>query len=111
MAHLTAIVNHHPDIKRTITLETLDQIGRTTPLLVDLKPGGDNYMTDFHNAGGMLRVLYRLKPLLYLSAKTMSGETLGEVLEKRAFRDFEYSRTIIRTLRNPLHPSSALIVA
>lgn len=110
MVHLMAIVNRHPDIKGTITLKTLDQIGRTTPLLVDLKPSGDNYMTDFHNAGGMLCLLHRLKPLLYLSAKTMSGETLGEVLEKSPFRDFEYSRTIIRTLDNPLYASSALIV-
>lgn len=110
MVHLMAIVNRHPDIKGAITLETLDQIGRTTPLLVDLKPSGDNYMTDFHNAGGMLCLLHRLKPLLYLSAKAISGDTLGEVLEQSPFRDFEYSRTIIRTLDNPLHPSSALVV-
>ncbi|KAJ5450407.1 dihydroxy-acid dehydratase [Penicillium daleae] len=88
MVHLMAIVNRHPDIKGTITLKTLDQIGRTTPLLVDLKPSGDNYMTDFHNAGGMLCLLHRKSP----------------------FRDFEYSRTIIRTLDNPLYASSALIV-
>lgn len=29
-----------------------DRIGRTTPLLVDLKPSGQNYMEDLHKVGG-----------------------------------------------------------
>lgn len=103
------IVNRHPDID-SISLQTLDEVGRKTPMLVDLKPSGDNYMTDFHNAGGMLCLLHRLKPLLHLEAETITGETMGEMLEKNPFRDFEYSRTIIRTLDNPLYPSSSLIV-
>lgn len=110
MVHLMAIINRHPDLNGSISLEALDQIGRKTPLLVDLKPSGDNYMTDFHNAGGMVCLLHRLKPLLYLSAKTITGETIGEVLDRCPFRDFEYSRSIIRTLDNPLHPSSSLVV-
>ncbi|GAB1198732.1 hypothetical protein APSETT444_008061 [Aspergillus pseudonomiae] len=110
MVHLMAIINRHPDISGSITLQTLDEIGRTTPLLVDLKPSGDNYMTDFHNAGGMLCLLHRLRPLLRLSAQTITGETLGEVLDRSPFRDFEYSRNIIRTLSNPLHPCSSLVV-
>ncbi|KAE8373987.1 dihydroxy-acid/6-phosphogluconate dehydratase [Aspergillus bertholletiae] len=110
MVHLMAIINRHPDIAGSLTLKTLDEVGRTTPLLVDLKPSGDNYMTDFHNAGGMLCLLHRLRPLLRLSAKTITGETLGEVLDRNPFRDFEYSRNIIRTLSNPLHPCSSLVV-
>ncbi|KAB8207680.1 dihydroxy-acid/6-phosphogluconate dehydratase [Aspergillus parasiticus] len=110
MVHLMAIINRHPDISGSITLQTLDEVGRSTPLLVDLKPSGDNYMTDFHNAGGMLCLLHRLRPLLRLSAKTITGETLGEVLDRTPFRDFEYSQNIIRTLSNPLHPSSSLVV-
>jgi dihydroxy-acid dehydratase len=27
-------------------LETFDEVGRNTPLLVDLKPTGDNYVCD-----------------------------------------------------------------
>jgi dihydroxy-acid dehydratase len=46
-----AIIGRHPKVAGTITLETIDEIGRKTPLLVDLKPSGDNYMTDFHNSG------------------------------------------------------------
>ncbi|BCS16532.1 dihydroxy-acid dehydratase [Aspergillus luchuensis IFO 4308] len=108
--HLMAIINRHPDLIGTINLKTLDEIGRTTPLLVDLKPSGDNYMTDFHNAGGMLCLLHRLRPLLREAAMTITGETLGDILNRTPFRDFEYSRKIIRTLSDPLCPSSSLVV-
>ncbi|OJI83265.1 hypothetical protein ASPTUDRAFT_174147 [Aspergillus tubingensis CBS 134.48] len=110
MVHLMAIINRHPDLIGTINLKTLDEIGRTTPLLVDLKPSGDNYMTDFHNAGGMLCLLHRLRPLLREAAMTITGETIGDILNRTPFRDFEYSRKIIRTLSDPLCPSSSIVV-
>jgi dihydroxy-acid dehydratase len=110
MVHLMAIINRHPEVTGSISMKTLDDIGRNTPLLVDLKPSGDSYMTDFHNAGGILCLLHRLRPLLRLSTKTITGKTLGELLDRTPFRDFDYSRSIIRTLSNPLHPCSSLVV-
>ncbi|KAL4932985.1 dihydroxyacid dehydratase [Aspergillus undulatus] len=112
MVHLMAIINRHPGLKGKITLRTLDEIGRRTPLLVDLKPSGDNYMTDFHNAGGMAVLLHRLNAgnLLHLNAMTITGETLGDVLRQTKCPDFEYASSIIRPLSNPLAPNSSLIV-
>lgn len=110
VVHLLAIANRHPKIKGKITLQTFDDIGRTTPLLIDLKPSGANYMTDFHNAGGMLALLHTLRPLLHLNAMTISGKTLGEVLDESPFKSFAYSREVIRPLDNPLYPSSSLVV-
>jgi dihydroxy-acid dehydratase len=110
VVHLLAIANRHPAIKGKITLQTFDDIGRKTPLLIDLKPSGANYMTDFHNAGGMLALLHTLRPLLYLNAMTISGKTLGEVLDESPFKSFAYSREVIRSLDNPLYPSSSLVV-
>ncbi|KAK0611878.1 dihydroxy-acid dehydratase [Immersiella caudata] len=111
IVHLMAIANRHPAIAGTINLDTIDEFGRTTPLLVDLKPSGDNYMTDFHNAGGMLALLHELKPLLHLSALTVTGRTLGEELVFTPFRPLPPSPTpIIRPFASPLYPSSSLIV-
>src|SRR5512142_2560294 len=78
--HLLAIANRHPTVAGTITLDTLDEVGRKTPLLIDLKPSGDGYMTDFHAAGGMVRLLSTLKTagLLQLEARTVMGPSLGE---------------------------------
>ena len=108
IVHLMAIINRHPDVAGKITLDTFDEIGRKTPLLVDLKPSGDNYMNDFHNAGGMVALLNTLRPLLYLEAKTITGKTLGE--ELGTFKSFPYSSTIIRPLDDPIYPRSALAV-
>ncbi|GFG08208.1 minichromosome loss protein 1 [Aspergillus udagawae] len=110
VVHLMAIVNRHPKLQGVITLDTFAEIGRSTPLLIDLKPSGDNYMNDFHNAGGMLALLHTLRPLLHLSAMTISGQTLGEVLDASPFRTFPLSQQVIRPLSNPLYPSSSLVV-
>lgn len=110
VVHLLAIANRHPKLQGEITLQTFDEIGRKTPLLVDLKPSGDNYMNDFHNAGGMLALLHQLRPLLHLSAMTISGQTLGEVLDASPFRSFPYSQQLIRPLFDPLYPSFSLVV-
>lgn len=110
VVHIMAIVNRHPAVAGTITLSTFDEIGRKTPLLVDLKPSGDNYMTDFHNAGGMLALLHTLRPLLHLNANTITGKTLGEILDSTPFKPFPYSLEIIRPLSDPLYAHSALVV-
>ena len=110
VVHLMAIINRHPALQGKITLQTVDEIGRKVPLLIDLKPSGDNYMTEFHNAGGMLALLHTLRPLLHLEAMTLTGKTLGETLDVAPFRTFPFSSEIIRPLSNPLYPSSSLVV-
>jgi dihydroxy-acid dehydratase len=112
VVHLLAIIGRHPNIAGTITLDTFDEIGRKTPLLVDLKPSGQNYMTDFHNAGGMHALLHELKPLLYLEAMTVTGRTLGEELDSTPYkpipRDSQFH--CIQPLNDPVYPSSSLVV-
>ncbi|EAW08004.1 putative dihydroxy-acid dehydratase [Aspergillus clavatus NRRL 1] len=110
VVHLMAIVNRHPKLQGVITLDTFTEIGNRTPLLIDLKPSGDNYMNDFHNAGGMVALLHTLRPLLHLSAMTITGQTLKEVLDSSPFRTFPLSQQIIRPLSDPLYPSSSLVV-
>ncbi|PVH68470.1 putative dihydroxy-acid dehydratase [Cadophora sp. DSE1049] len=112
VVHLMAIINRHPLLAGTITLDTFDEVGRKVPLLVDLKPSGDNYMNDFHNAGGMAALLLTLRPLLHLNAMTFLGQTLGEMLDAlpATTGQFPYSKEIIRPLSNPLYPCSALAV-
>ncbi|PLB45387.1 putative dihydroxy-acid dehydratase [Aspergillus steynii IBT 23096] len=110
VVHLLAIANRHPQVSGVITLQTFEEIGQKTPLLINLKPSGDNYMNDFHNAGGMLALLHTLRPLLQLSAMTINGQTMGEILDASPFRTFPYSTQIIRPLSDALYPSSSLIV-
>ncbi|KAI1136120.1 dihydroxy-acid and 6-phosphogluconate dehydratase [Hypoxylon sp. FL0543] len=110
VVHLMAIINRHPAVAGTITLDTFDEIGRRTPLLVDLKPSGSNYMTDFHNSGGMLALLKELRPLLHLGALTVSGKTLGEALDGERGIPVPQELRCIQPFDAPLYPASSLVV-
>jgi dihydroxy-acid dehydratase len=112
IVHMMAIIGRHPEVAGTITLDTFDEIGRKTPLLVDLKPSGDNYMTDIHNSGGMLALLHELKPLLHLDAMTISGRTLGEEINSTPFRPVprDTGENCIRPFNEPLVSASSLVV-
>ena len=48
--HLTAVAGRM-GIK--ISLDRLNELSDTTPVLVNLKPVGSDYMEDFFHAGGM----------------------------------------------------------
>jgi dihydroxy-acid dehydratase len=109
VVHIMAIINRHPALAGDVTLKTFDEIGRRTPLLIDLKPSGSSYMNDFHNAGGMLALLHTLRPLLHLDALTITGETLGQRLDATPFKPFPFSKNLVRPLANPLYASSALV--
>jgi len=85
----------------------LDELGRRVPLLVDLKPSGQHYMGEFHNAGGMPALLKAVRAELSLEAPTIHGRTIGEMIE--AVID-EPGQTIIRTVEQPLKPIGTLAV-
>jgi dihydroxy-acid dehydratase len=118
VVHLMAIINRHPRLAAAgggsppITLDTVDEVGRRVPLLVDLKPSGDGYMTDFHNSGGMAALLDQLRPLLKLDAMTISGRTLGAELDSaRILGPVAGSHnSVVSLLSSPLYPSSSLVV-
>jgi dihydroxy-acid dehydratase len=101
--HLTAIAGR-AGIK--VSLEELNRLSDTTPVLVDLKPTGPYYMEDLHVAGGIGAVLRELKPLLHLDALTVSGETLGERLAAEpGFVD----HAVVRRASDPLQPQGGLV--
>ena len=88
-------------------LDAFDQLGRKVPVLLNLKPSGAHYMEHFHHAGGLPALLRELAEFLDLSALTVSGGTLGDVLaqaEKAPGHD------VIRTLAAPLKKEGAIAI-
>ena len=79
LIHLTAIANRTP---HRIDLDAFDRIGREVPVLIDLKPSGEHYMEHFHHAGGVPKLMAQLGDLIDLDAKTVTGETLREIVAK-----------------------------
>jgi len=104
IVHLTAIAGR---MGIDIDLLGLDQMGRETPVLLDLKPSGQHYMEDFHKAGGMATLLRELKPLLRLEAMTVTGRTLGEEIEQSGDG---FVQDVIRSFDNPIYPQGGLAV-
>lgn len=104
IVHLAAVVGR---LGIKISLERMNELSDTTPVLVNLKPTGSHYMEDFFAAGGMSSVLRELEPLLHLDCMTITGETLGQRLaaEKGAYVD----RGVIASRDNPVEPVGGLV--
>lgn len=104
VVHLSAIAGRtrHP-----ITLEEFDEVGKTTPVLVDLKPSGDHYMEHFHQAGGVPRLMQELKDVLKLDAPHVAGGTLGDAI--KVYEDVP-GQTVIKTRSAPLKKEGGLAV-
>jgi dihydroxy-acid dehydratase len=102
--HLTAIAGR-AGIR--ISLDRLNELSDTTPVLVNLKPTGSHYMEDFFAAGGMSALLRELRPLLHLDCVNVLGETLAERLDREA--DVYVDTDIIRALDAPFEPLGGLV--
>jgi dihydroxy-acid dehydratase len=103
IVHLTAIAGR---AGVQVSLKKLNELSDSTPVLVDLKPTGQHYMSDLYAAGGVGAVLRELKPLLHLDCTTVAGTTLGEVIEKHpAWVD----RAVVRELNSPISPVGGLV--
>ena len=102
--HMTAIAGR---AGVPVSLQRLNELSDTTPVLVNLKPVGNGYMEDLFAAGGMGALMRELKDLLHLDAMTVTGETLGERLDadSGAWTD----RTVIAERKKPLEPQGGLV--
>ncbi|THE64229.1 dihydroxy-acid dehydratase [Salinadaptatus halalkaliphilus] len=67
-----------------LSIEEFDEISQRTPKIADLQPGGERMMNDLHQVGGVPVVLDALyeADLLHGDALTVTGNTLGEELER-----------------------------
>jgi dihydroxy-acid dehydratase len=101
--HLTAIAGR---AGLPISLARLNDLSDTTPVLVNLKPTGTNYMEDFFAAGGVGAVMRELKRDLHLDCLTVTGETLGERLAGEA--DW-IDHSVIATRVSPTEPVGGLV--
>ena len=102
--HLTAIAGR-AGVK--VSLDDLNRLSDSTPVLVNLKPVGNGYMEDFFAAGGMGALLRELKPLLHLDCMTVTGETLGERLASDAAAYVD--RSIIAEREKPFEHHGGLV--
>ncbi len=87
------------------TLDDLDALGRTTPLIANVRPSGKDYlMEDFFYAGGLRALMKQLEERLHTDCMTVNGKTMGENLEGAEV----YNDDVIRPLSNPVYHEGSL---
>ncbi|MBG18487.1 MAG: dihydroxy-acid dehydratase [Rhizobiales bacterium] len=90
-----------------LTLDDLDALGRTTPLIANVRPSGEGYlMEDFYYAGGLRALMLQIADRLDTSAMTVTGKPVADNLEGAEV----YNDDVIRPLSNPVYHEGSLAV-
>jgi dihydroxy-acid dehydratase len=98
--------------------QLFNDLGEKVPVLSAVAPNGTDTIEAFEAAGGAKALLKQLEPLLDLSARTVTGRTLGEVLADAEVFDEEVIRPLDRpfadkppivVLHGTLAPESAIV--
>ena len=89
-------------------LDDFSRIGENVPVIADIKPFGNHFMSELNEQGGISPVLKMLldKNLLHGDCLTVSGKTLAENLEN--ISPYNSSQGIIKSLEDPIKGSSHL---
>ncbi len=90
-----------------VDLEAFDRLGREIPVLLNLKPSGEHYMEHFHHAGGLPALMRELSACLDLSAPTIGGGTIGDVIAKA---EKVPGQDVIRSISAPLKKEGAMAI-
>jgi dihydroxy-acid dehydratase len=90
-----------------LTLDDLDRIGRTTPVVANVRPSGQGYlMEDFFYAGGLRGLMRQIRGKLSDTPITVTGRPLTEGLEDAPI----WNEDVLRPLSNPVYHEGSLAV-
>ena len=90
-----------------ISLEDFDRISRTTPVLANVRPNGNDYlMEDFYNAGGLRALMAQLGDKLHGECPTITGCSIAENVADAELIDDD----VIRTAENPVQAEGGTFV-
>lgn len=105
--HLPAIA-YYAEVD--VSLPDFGKFTDKTPHLTSMAPAGPHHVVDFFHAGGIPAVMAELRKggLINEKAMTVFGKPVGKMLDaiKAGTRD----KSVIRTLKNPVHPTGGLAV-
>jgi dihydroxy-acid dehydratase len=103
--HLPAVAY---EVGIQIDLKIFNQMSLKIPHLCSLSPGGPHHLQDLHQAGGIPALMGELAKggLINRDCMTVTGNTVEENVRSVPILDPE----VIRTLKNPYHPTGGLVV-
>ena len=103
--HLPAIAN---EAGIPLDLDLFDKISKRTPRICNFNPYGPYFLEDLYTSGGLQVVMKELskKGLLHLDVPTVSGKTLGEILEGVTTPQND----VVRSIDSPYHPEGGIAI-
>jgi dihydroxy-acid dehydratase len=104
--HLLAVAT---EMGVPLSIDDFDRISDTTPLLCDLKPGGQYVAPDLYDAGGVPVLIKRLKEagILHSECITVTGQTIGDIADQAIETD---GQQVVRDLDNAIKPNGGLAI-
>lgn len=104
--HLLAIAR---EAQIPLTLEDFHAISQRTPVLADLKPGGQFVATDLYRAGGIPLLAKRLAEadLLHTDELTVSGKTIGDEASQAVETE---NQKVVLPVDKPLKPTGGFAI-
>jgi dihydroxy-acid dehydratase len=92
-----------------LTIDDIERVGKNVPELADLKPAGKYVMADIDAIGGVPVVMRLLNDggFLHGSARTVTGETIGERLVKVTYPS---GQDVVHPLSNPVKSTGGFAV-
>ncbi|MCX6021768.1 MAG: dihydroxy-acid dehydratase, partial [Chloroflexi bacterium] len=104
--HLMAIAH---EIDMPLTLEDFDRVSTRTPIIADLKPGGNYVALDVDRAGGIQLIMKRMVEggLVDGSQQTPTGRTLAEESSSAVETP---GQKVVLTAEKPLKPTGGLAI-
>ena len=90
----------------TLDLDRFNALSESTPVIVNLKPGGKYLMEDLFYAGGVEAVLKKMSGLLNLDCLTVTGQNLGDnIADAECHND-----DVVLSIKSPLAPEGGLTI-
>ncbi|MEX0737859.1 MAG: dihydroxy-acid dehydratase [Pseudohongiella sp.] len=105
--HLIAMAH---TINVSITLDDFTRLGKTTPMLADLRPSGRFLMSELIKIGGIQPLMKMMldQGMLDGTCLTVTGKTLAENLAD--VKPYPEGQEIIRGFDDPIKPDSHLVI-
>ena len=102
--HLLAIA-HEAGVE--LSIDDFDAIANRTPVVANLKPGGEFVATDLFRAGGVGLIARELlkKGLLHGNAPTVDGRSIAEIAAQTKER---FGQKVVVPIEEPLKPTGGL---
>jgi dihydroxy-acid dehydratase len=104
--HLLAIAR---EAEVELSIDDFDRISRTTPIIADLKPGGQYVANDLYEAGGVRLVANHLLEagILHPEPITVTGRSIGEEVAKAEEKP---GQVVVTTADKPFKATGGLVI-